>query len=339
MSSARQAYPELVQAMLKPSFYDDGTRGVEMVETHISYIFLTDRHAYKVKKSVDLGFLDFTMLERRRHFCHREVMLNRRLSPRVYLGVVDIRRGEGGFNIGGPGETIEYGVKMRRLPSGRALEEMLKRGEVSERDGERVAQKIAGFHAMAETGPSITRLGGMESLRRNIAENFEQTRKYVGRCMSTEEYEGMRRCMDEDIEAKAGLMRRREEQGRVRDGHGDLHAGNVFLENGISIIDCIEFNERFRYADVGLDVAFLAMDLDYFGRPDLSRAFVRRYGEASGDGEVEELMGLFKSYRAYVRGKVTCFKLEGSGVSKGEALELEERAQGYFRLAASYMED
>jgi aminoglycoside phosphotransferase family enzyme len=323
--------------MMEPSFYGEDNRTVEVVETHISYVLLTDKLAYKVKKPLNLGFLDFTTLERRRYFCHCEVVLNRRLSQGVYMGVVSIRKNKEGFNIGGTGRTVEYAVKMRRLPRERAMDEMLKRGEVCREDVEAVAERLAGFHAVAEAGPAVTALGGMESLRRNVRENFEQTKVYIGRCLTWEEFEGLHRATEDALEAKAALIRLREAEGRVRDGHGDLHTGNVFLENGINIIDCIEFNERFRYGDVGLDVAFLAMDLDYYGRPDLSTALVRRYAGASGDGTVEDMMGLFKSYRAYVRGKVTCFKLDSALVSPGEAKEIMDRAQRYFQLARNYL--
>lgn len=308
-------YPALVQALLKPQVYPGEVTNVEIVETHISYLFLTGEHVYKVKKPVDYGFLDFTTLDKRRYYCYEELELNRRISPDVYLGVVEIREQDGSYAIDGPGKTVEYAVKMRQLPEERAMKVLLERGEVSDEDMRHFAAKIAGFHSRAKTGPEITRFGDLEAVRENKEENFLQTEKYVDTTLSEDSFDDIvaysRAFMDERKE----LFHRRAKEGRIRDCHGDLHTAQIFLETDpergqggiISIIDCIEFNERFRYSDVAEDIAFLAMDLDFHGRPDLSRLFVETYVEESGDPGVLDVLNFFKAYRAYVRGKVTSF--------------------------------
>ncbi len=322
--------------MLQSEAYPERPASVELAETHISYLFFTPHHVYKVKKAVNFGFLDFTTLEKRRHFCHQEVELNRRISPQVYLGVVEVRLQGGRYAVEGPGETVEYAVKMRRLPSERLLATLLRQDEVASEDIRRLAGRIAEFHAGAETGPSITRLGGIEAVRQNVEENFSQTRQYVGTCLSQDVFDDLEAYSQVFMAVREGLFWRREAQGRVRDCHGDLHTGQIFLENGISIIDCIEFNERFRYSDVAADLAFLAMDLDFYNRQDLARLLVETYVEASGDAGIVSLMDFFKVYRAYVRGKVTAFRLDDPTLGGEERQRVVTQAQAYFHLAHTY---
>jgi aminoglycoside phosphotransferase family enzyme/predicted kinase len=335
---------DLVEGLLRPQAYPDEVSSVELVETHISYVFLTDSHAYKVKKPVDYGFLDFTALEKRRYYCQREVELNRRLSPEVYLGVVEIREQGGQYAVEGPGRTVEYAVKMRRMPKEQAMNALLARGQVSSEDVERLASKIASFHGRAASGPEITRLGGLEATCRNAEENFSQTEKFVGSCLSRDTYDDLVAFSRAFLAVKWGTFLRREAQGRIRDCHGDLHTANIYLEtgagdaqsDGICVLDCIEFNDRFRYSDVAGDLAFLAMDLDWHGRSDLSRKLVESYAEASGDCGVVDLLQFFKVYRACVRGKVASFRLGDPLLPEDNREQALAEAQGYFRLARSY---
>jgi aminoglycoside phosphotransferase family enzyme/predicted kinase len=333
---ATEQPPTLVESLLRPEAYPDPVSHVELVETYISYLFLTGRYVYKVKKPVDYGFLDFTTLDQRRCYCHQEVKLNRRLSPEVYLGVVEIREQDGQYAIDGPGPTVEYAVKMLQLPRQRAMNALLREGKVSEDDIRRLAAKIADFHRRAETSPEITRQGGLEVVRQNVEENFSQTEKFVGTCLSSDAFDDLAAYSRAFLEVKEGLLRRRAREGCIRDCHGDLHTAQIFLENGISIIDCIEFNDRFRCSDVAEDIAFLAMDLDYYGRPDLSQLLMDTYVQESGDSGVLDLLGFFKCYRAHVRGKVTSFRLDDPALFAAEKRETLASAQAYFQLARSY---
>ena len=340
-----QPHPPLVEALLDPDAYPLGDSPVELIETHISYVFLVGDYVYKVKKPVNYGFLDFTTLEKRRHFCEQEVHLNRRLSPEVYLGVEEIREEGGRYSLEGPGRTVEYAVKMRRLPQDRSLDSLLRRGLVSPDDIERIAARIARFHHSAEIGPEITPYGDLEAVRRNVEENFAQTRRFVGSALSMDGYDELVAYSGAFMECSSGTFRRRADEGRIRDCHGDLHTAHVFLQSpgaegnsdGISFIDCIEFNERFRCSDVAEEIAFLAMDLDYHGRQDLAQLFVETYSSESGDRDVGELMDLFKSYRACVRGKVMSFKLDDPDLPEAAREDALESARAYFRLAYSYV--
>ncbi len=329
--------PALVQALLTPEAYPHCPREVKLVQTQMSFIFLIGDYVYKVKKAVDLGYLDYTTLERRKHFCHQELILNRRLCPDVYLEVVAITEENGKISVGGGGEVIEYAVKMRQLPQERTMDQMLRSNQVSKEMVAMVAQRLADFHQHAETGPQIASYGDLPIVVTNTEENFAQTEKYIGVSIAKEKYEAIKRYTDNFIEKNASLFRQRAERGRVRDCHGDLHAAHVCFTDGICIFDCIEFNERFRYCDVASEIAFLAMDLDYHGRPDLSRHFVKSYEEFSGDRELGLLLDFYKCYRAYVRGKVESFKLDDPLIPKEERARVLAVAQSYFDLAESYI--
>jgi aminoglycoside phosphotransferase family enzyme/predicted kinase len=329
-------HPPLVEALLDPGAYPETVAAVELVETYISYLFLTGQHVYKVKKPVEYGFLDFTTLEKRRYYCEKEVELNRRIAPEVYLGVVEIREQGGRYAIEGPGQAKEYAVKMLQLPHSRTMSLLLKQGQVSEDQVRQLAAKIATFHSRAATSPEIARLGGIEGVRQSIEENFSQTEKYIGRCISSDTFDDLVAYSRAFLEAKEDLFRQRAAAGRIRDCHGDLHTAQIFLDNDINIIDCIEFNDRFRYSDVAEDIAFLAMDLDFHQRPDLSQTFIETYIQESGDGGVSDLLDFFKSYRAYVRGKVNSFRLDDPGLPDEDLQQALTTAQDYFHLAHSY---
>ena len=336
---------QLLTALMDPRAYPQVISNVEMVETLISFLFFAGDCVYKVKKPVEFGYLNFTTLDKRRYYCHQEVELNCRTSPEVYFGVEEIREQDGRYTVGGPGRTVEYAVKMRRLQPDTALEHLLEEGRVSLEDIAAIAAKIARFHDQAKTGPEITALGNLEAVRQNVEENFAQIERFVGNALSKEVYDDLVAYSRAFMEARSHVFRARAEQGRIRDCHGDLHVAQIFLEapadssiwDGISIIDCIEFNERFRCSDVAEDIAFLAMDLDFHGRPDLSLAFVEAYARESGDEGVFDFLDFFKAYRALVRAKVACFRTEQPHCSKDDKSEALETARAYFKLAHSYI--
>jgi len=329
-------FPELIQALLDPRIYPDSPPKVELVQTQMSFVFLAGDYVYKVKKPVNLGYLDYTTLEKRRFYCQREVELNRRLCPAVYLGVVAIARQAGRVSINGSGRPAEYAVKMRRLPQEAMLNVRLARDQATPEMLAAVAQKLARFHEKAETNAAISAFGDLNAISQNTAENFNQTGKYIGTTISPEKYEHIRSFSESFLVQNAPLFRRRVSEGRIRDCHGDLHAAHICFGNGICIYDCIEFNDRFRYGDVASEVAFLAMDLDHYRRTDLSQHFVNAYLTASGDTELKTLLNFYKCYRAYVRGKVEGFKLDDPYISEAEKKKILAVARGYFALADSY---
>jgi aminoglycoside phosphotransferase family enzyme len=328
--------PELVEALLKPEAYPEEAGRVELMQTQMSFVFLTGQFVYKVKKPVDLGYLDYTTLDKRLFFCQKEVELNRRLCPETYLGVVPITRQKEAFVIGGRGEAIEYAVKMRRLPQERMLNVLLASGEVTAAMITGVAQKLAAFHEKAETNAEISAFGEIKAVTANTDENFVQTEKYVGKTISQDNFQHIKEYTDSFIQKNALLFKKRVKEGRIRDCHGDLHAAHICFADGICIYDCIEFNDRFRYCDVASEMAFLAMDLDHYGRADLSRALIKAYVAESGDEELLKLLGFYKAYRAYVRGKVEGFKLDDPYISAGEKEKTLDIAASYFDLARAY---
>ncbi len=330
-------FPSLVDSLLASDAYPHPTGKVDLIETHISYIFLAGAWVYKVKKPVVYDFLDFSTLERRRYFCQREVDLNNRLSPDVYLGVSEIRCKDGRLAVDGIGDTVEYAVKMRRLPSDLAMDSLLRADSISMDEVRRVAQKVATFHPEAATGLEITRLGGLDNLRRIVLDNLAEIEQQPNSPLSGDDLDDLDAYSRAFVEVNEQCFLDRAAQGRVRDWHGDLHAANIFLENGVSIIDSIEFNDSFRYSDVTADIAFLGMDLDFFGHRELSSAFVNAYAVASGDHGVYRLLDFFKCYRACVRGKVTSYQLADPDLDKNKRKERRGNSEAYFRLALSYL--
>jgi len=330
-------FSALVATLQDPQIYPEKPQKIELVQTHISAIFLTDTHAYKVKKPVNFGFLDFTTLEKRKFYCHQEVDLNRRLAPEVYLGVVEIRSHDGRVLIGdGPGEVIEYAVKMKRLPEDCLMDRWLARRALTPEWVDKIAFKIAGFHAQAASGPEISSFGEVDAIRANVEENFSQTQKYIGEALPSRSFREIRDNTRRFMENHFSLFRQRITEGRIRDCHGDLHLQHICLSEEILIFDCIEFNRRFRYSDVAADIAFLLMDLDYHGHPQLSADLAFHYLRISQDWPLFSLLDFYKCYRAYVRGKVTCFRLDDPAISPEEKSSALNEAGRYFRLSHHY---
>ncbi len=328
--------PEMVRALLDPEIYPDAAPAVELMQTQMSFVFLAGDYVYKVKKPVNLGYLDYTTLEKRRFYCQREVALNQRLCPETYLGVVPITREAGKIILGGRGEVIEYAVKMRHLPQEAMLNVLLAKNQVSPEMITRVAEKLAEFHRKAETSIDISRFGALETITANAEENFDQTVKYLGQTISQPSYQRIRNYTRSFIKTGAPLFRQRVTGGMIRDCHGDLHAAHICFTDKICIYDCIEFNDRFRYCDVASEVAFLAMDLDHYNRADLSLSFVDAYEHYSQDKGLRSLLNFYKCYRAYVRGKVESFKLDDPHISEKEKVGTLAVAKHYFELAESY---
>ena len=331
-----QQLPEPIQALLDPGTYPDPPDKIELVQTQMSFVFLTRDLVYKVKKPVNLGYLDYTTLDSRRFYCQREVELNQRLCPDAYLSVASISQNNGGIRIEGKGKTLEYAVKMRHLPREAMMNELLTTNDVSTKMITEVARTLVEFHSNAETGDNINRFGDLQTVSGNSEENFSQTIPYIGKTISQERYRNLKKYSIGFIESNVPLFRKRIVDNKIRDCHGDLHTAHVCFTNPISIYDCIEFNDRFRYGDVASEIAFLAMDIDYHRRPDLADCFINDYVNLSQDKDLLNLLNFYKCYRAYVRGKVECFKMDDPHISEEENERTFNRARQYFELAESY---
>ena len=302
-----------------------------LVETHTSVlVFLADR-VYKVKKPADLGFLDFRSREARREACAAEVALNRRLAPDVYLGVADV--------TGPDGELCDHMVVMRRLPAERRLATLVRSGAGVTGELRDVARLIASFHSRCETSEEITAAGGEEVLRGLWDEGVAGVAPFRGGPLTGAVVDEIERLAARYLDGRAPLLRERQRAGLVRDGHGDLLAEDVFcLDDGPRVLDCLEFDQRLRVGDVLGDVAFLAMDLERLGRPDLASAFITAYREFSGETHPRSLEHFYVAYRAFVRCKVACVRHAQGAADQAEqarslaALALSRLRRGRVRL-------
>jgi aminoglycoside phosphotransferase family enzyme/predicted kinase len=329
-------HAQLVKALSDPAFYPHPVDKVRFLQTHISSVFLTGEYAYKLKKPVNFGFLDFSTIELREHYCRAEVELNSRLAPSVYLRAAPITLDGDRLVLEGQGEIIDWVVVMRELEERLLGTEVLARGELSAAHMDSLVEVLVPFYRDAATGEGIDRYGTVEAVKFNTDENFSQTKDYSGKLLTIDRYKHIRRWTNTFYEDNADLFERRIAEGRIRESHGDLHLGNVFLENPPIIFDCIEFNERFRCGDVAVDLAFMAMDLDFNGRPDLAEHFVDRYVEASGDTDLIRLLDFYKCYRAYVRGKIACFTSSDPALDNEARRAQRNLARRFFGLAYKY---
>lgn len=328
------AFPPRVRPFADPAFYPHRPRGVELIETHISWVFLAGEYVYKVKKPVNLGFLDFRTLARRRHFCREEVRLNQRLAPHAYLDVVTVRGGRRAYRLGGTGRTVEVAVWMRRLPADRMLDQLVKAGGADHHLLEDIGRTIAEFHAAAARSPAIARFGRLDVIRRNMEENLAQTARFPPEVLTGATRTTVGTFLRQTLRGQRRRFVERVRAGRIRDCHGDLQAQHVCCTDPIQVFDCIEFNHRFRYGDTAAEIAFLAMDLDVSGRRDLALDFVNAYLDVSGDFGAVPLLDFYRAYRAWIRGKV--YALQAVDPSRTDHAALVARARGYFDLAASY---
>lgn len=332
--------PPLIEAMRDPGFYPSRPAAVELVQTHISYVFLLGSRVYKVKKPVRFAFLDFSTLERRRHFCHEEVRLNRRLARGVYLGVRAIVARDGGFALAveDAPDAVEYAVEMRRLPADRVLVQLLERGAATPELIERIAEHLVAFHAAADAGPAIAAAGDPGAVARLMDDDFAEVAALHGDTISAADDRAIQDWCHAQLRRHDPLLRRRQSEGRVRDGHGDLHAEHIYcLDEGVlQIVDCIEFNPAFRHRDVAADLAFLAMDLEYRGHPALAARLVATYAARSGDAELPALVPLFACHRAYIRGKVDSLKSREAEVDAADRAAARDSAIRHFALARRY---
>jgi aminoglycoside phosphotransferase family enzyme/predicted kinase len=323
--------------LLRPEAFMHPATNLRLIETHISWVILAGEYAYKIRKPVNFGFLDFSSVANRHADCEAEIRLNRRLCPDLYRGMAYVVKRDGRLAIGGPGWQIEPAVWMRRLPETSMLASLLQRQAANERLMDRIAHQLADFHANAATGSGVDEHGSTPTIHSNWQENFAQTAACSELVLPRVHRETIHAYVDAFTDSCEPLLHQRVEQGRIRDGHGDLHAGSIcVVHRRLYLFDCVEFSARFRCADVAAEVAFLAMDLDHLGRADLSHAFVDAYIRLSRDVELRALLDFYKCYRAFVRGKVLAFRLDEPALDASEAERIAQHARAYFDLAYRY---
>jgi aminoglycoside phosphotransferase family enzyme len=328
--------PPFITALLDQSVYPHEASGIRLVQTHISFVILAGDYVYKFKKPVDFGFLDFSTLEKRKHCCEQELLLNRRLCPDIYLDLVTVNRAGDAYCLNGEGEVVEYGVKMARMPEERMMVNIIRAGKLEHRHIDSLVEVLAPFYERAERSTDIDRFGTAEAVGVNVLENFDQTRDFVGTdALSSYQFDTIA-SYARGVLARSDLFTERISRGRIRDCHGDLYSANICLADKVYIYDCIEFNQRFRYCDVASDVGFLAMDLDYWGLEELSNYCIERFTKLSGDGGLAVMLDFYKCYRAYVRGKIGLFTANDPAVDESVRQQNLDAAVKYFQLAQQY---
>jgi uncharacterized protein len=325
----------LFQAMTDPDFYPHATQGPYQQETHISKVFLTGPYAYKIKKPVDLGFVDFTTLERRRFFCEQEILLNKRLTEGIYLDVVPIGYDGRHFRLGATTKVIEYAVKMRQLPAAATMQRLLAADRILPDDLNRLATKLADFHNTARQVPDPA---GRTYAQLACTENFRQIMRYSGNTLDANQYDSVRAATFNFFIRYRKLFEKRIATGRFRDGHGDLRTEHVYFtaDGRIQVMDCIEFNERLRIVDTASDIAFLIMDLESRQRSEAAQELLELYYRSCDDPGMLAMLDFFKCYRAMVRCKVNCIQLKDTDMSNRMHSTLTANAQCYLHLAHYY---
>ncbi len=326
---------KLVDILKKPETYTDQiVYEIGHIQTHISHVFLTGKFAYKIKKPVNFGFLDFSTLKKRKFYCEKELELNRRLSPEIYLEVIALTEKNGNIEFNGKWNVIEYAVKMKQIPQKYIMTNLIKEKKIDKKTITDIAEILNKFYNEAGTDSYINSFGSMNAIKKNTDENFEQTKEFIHKTITKQQHDFIKTAANDFLLKNKLLFEKRIRDNKIMNCHGDLHSGNIFAADRIYIFDCIEFNERFRYGDTASDIAFLAMDLDFLNENELSEFFIRKYTELSKDEDLIKVLNFYKCYRAFVRGKVTGFKLHDA--SSVESEEIKKTAGRYFELAYKY---
>lgn len=330
--------PHYIQQLLEPGMYSHPVDRVELVQTHISFVILAGAYVYKWKKPVNFGFVDFSSLAKRKYFCEREVLLNRRLCPEIYLGTVCLNDDGHNLRLQGSGKIIEYGVKMARMPEEGMLGRVIAAGRLEKLHLDRIVDILVPFYRQADQSTEIGDNGRAGAVRVTVANNFAQTERFAGNGpLSVERFSRIKE-RTYGFLSREDLFNERMRAGCIRDCHGDLYSGNICLvePSKIHIFDCLEFNDSLRHIDVCADVAFLAMDLDYHGLTALSDYFISRFAEKSGDQGLRKVLDFYKCYRAYVRGKVGLLSGADTAMREDAVRSWHSAAGRYFQLAEDY---
>lgn len=330
---------EIITALKKPNAYQHNPRQIDLIQTHISFIFLADQFVYKIKKPVNFGFLDFETLEKRKKFCEKELEINKILCEDMYLEIVPINKSNI-IKIKGKGKTVEYAVKMKNIPQDRLMNKLLEKNKIDNTIIDKISRKIATFHNRNESkydsSKSDLKVNIDPIIEINWKENFEQTKPFICKTIFLKEFNIIKKRINDFIKNKKYLFKNRMLNEKVRFCHGDIHSGNIFITDKIYIFDAIEFNDRLRCSDVAADIGFLAMDLEFRNKPELAKMLIDRYIKYSKDFEIKELLTFYKCYRAYVRGKVISFKLNDPNIENKEKEQSKKQAKKYFKLAYQY---
>ena len=324
----------LIEALQDPALYDHPVRGFTVLETHISWVILTGDYAYKIKKPVNFGFLDFSTLALRHKYCIEEVRLNSRYAADLYLCVVGIYGDYQKPSLAGDGEPIEYAVKMRQFPQDALLSRLLERGQLLDRHIDAMAREIAAFHEKAGRAAPGDPYGAPDQVEQWALENFGEIRPLLRDSAAPGQLDALQAWTEEEYQRRRDQLRARKQRGGIRECHGDLHLGNMFLQGDrIRLFDCIEFNEELRWIDVMCEAAFVVMDLCNRGETGFAWRFLNRYLQQTGDYDGLAVLAYYFVYRALVRAKVSLLRSSQGHLDEKERAGVLDEFQGYMDLA------
>ena len=327
----------LIESLLNPSAYPHPVEHIQMIETHISWVLLTGPFAYKIKKPLDLGFLDYTTLQRRELFCHEELRLNRRLAPEIYLEVVPITGNLKNPAMDGKGLAMEFAVKMRQFPQRDLLSELIVHHQLTPSLAEHIAHRVASFHGSIEVAAEDSPYGTPKAVLAIMQRNFDTIRVYLSDEELLKPLNSLEHWTHSRHSALETVIRSRRHHAFVRECHGDMHLGNIALVDGeVTIFDGIEFNKQMRWIDVMSELAFLVMDLDDRGAPELAQHILNHYLMETGDYAGLTLLRLYQVYRALVRAKVSAIRASQDHITADEHQHLVQLYLSYVKLAQSY---
>lgn len=331
----QKPHATLIKRLHDPSCYNHPVDDVKLVETHISWVFLAGEFAYKLKKPVNFGFLDFSTLSKRHHYCQEELRLNRRFAPQLYLGVVTIGGSPEKAVIGGT-PAIDSLVKMKRFSQQNELDRLLQQNHLTAEMIKQFAEYLANIHQQAPVAaPSY--FGSLESIRNPAEENFNLLRSLLPNPAHQQQLTELEVWSQSRLDNLLNLITARQEEGYIRECHGDVHLANmVWFNEKPLLFDCIEFNDNLRCIDVINDTAFLLMDLEDREAQSLSWQFLNHYLQQTGDYSALPLLDYYKNYRALVRAKVTCLRFNQPGISSREREFNNSLLQSYLDLARTY---
>ena len=353
---------QLLEGLGDSKAYQHPVGAINVIQTHASVVFLAGEFAYKIKKNIKLVFLDYSTLELRLHYCQKEIELNRRLADNIYLGVVPIVRGGEGLRVekglvpaanqveseAKNNIVVEYAVKMRRLDEEHTLKAILRRGEIDKTDIESLADKIAEFHQIPSTDPAMLKWGEYASIEKNLLDNVEELSSLIDTVLALETWQRIQALTRNWLERCRNTIRSRALRGIPRDGHGDLRLEHIYRNptgpnSGWQIVDCIEFSDGFRYGDPLSDVAFLLMEMDFYGYKPEAKLFRNRYllqseSITKDEAAVQDLLDLYLGYRALVRAKVDGIKAQDPAVDEQERSRAKNRGRGLALFALQKME-
>ncbi len=330
--------PQAIAQMMQADFYPHPVQEpVILMQTHASFLLLTGDYVYKVKKSVDFGFLDYSTLEKRHHFCSEELRLNRQISPELYLEVAAVTQTDKGLELNGEGEPIEYALKMRQFPQEALLIHQFEQGQLTQEQMEQLGKVVAEFHRQTPTSDYIKSFGTVAKIREAIDNNYQQSLPYIDGPQTRQQFEETKAYSDRFFVEQSAQFEQRIETDKIRECHGDLHLKNIARwDDQILLFDRIEFNEAFRFVDVMYDIGFAVMDMEARGRQDLANGFLNTYLEQTGDWQGVQVLRLYLSRQAYVRAKVTSLMLDDINIPEDEKEEAWKTAGDYYQLAWQY---